>query len=84
MSKENLVKESSTHTSIKLCVKNGSLKALNSRNTSCVNTNLTTISCVTLFRNLIMPRHSLRVVGHSNPRGCNFNHLINASAPREM
>ena len=56
MLKENLMKESSTHTSIKLCVRiiqNGSLKALNSKNTSCVNTNLTTISHVaqcTLFR----------------------------------
>ena len=41
------MRESSTHTSIKLCVRitiqNGSLKALNSKNTSCVNTNLTTI-----------------------------------------
>ena len=48
-----------TYTSIKLCVRitiqNGSLKALNSKNTSCVNTNHTTISDVaqcTLFRKL--------------------------------
>ena len=41
------MRESSTHTSIKLCVRiNGSLKALN-KNTSCVNANLTTISHVT-------------------------------------
>ena len=44
------MRESSTHTSIKLCmritIQNGSLKALNSKNTSCVNTNLTTISHV--------------------------------------
>ena len=69
MLKENLMKESSTHTSIKLCVRiiqNGSLKALNSKNTSCVNTNLATISHVaqcTLFNNNkgcteVMPRHS--------------------------
>ena len=42
------MRESSTHTSIKLCVRitiqNGSSKALNSKNT--VNTNLTTISHV--------------------------------------
>ena len=52
MMKENLrmMRESSTHTSIKLCVRisiqNGSLKALNSKNTSFVNTNRTTISHV--------------------------------------
>ena len=50
MVKENLrtktlrlpMRESNTHTSIKLCVRitiqNGSSKALNSKNTSCVNT----------------------------------------------
>ena len=72
MLKENLIKESSTHTSIKLCVRiiqNGNLKALNSKNTSCVNTNLTIISHVaqcTLFRKFnnskgcteVVPRHS--------------------------
>ena len=45
MLKENLMKESSTHTSIKPCVRiiqNGSLKALSSKNTSC--DNLTTLS----------------------------------------
>ena len=44
------MRESSTHASIKLCVRitiqNSSLKALNSKNTNCVNTNLTTISHV--------------------------------------
>ena len=38
MLKENLMKESSTHTSIKLCmriIQNGSLKALNSKNKLC-------------------------------------------------
>ena len=70
MLKENLMKESSTHNSIKLCmriIQNGSLKVLNSKNTSCVNTNLTTISHVaqcTLFRKFnnncteVVPRHS--------------------------
>ena len=71
MLKKNLMKESRTHTSIKLCVRiiqNSSLKALN-KNTSCVNTNFTTISHVaqcTLFRKFnnnkgcteVVPRHS--------------------------
>ena len=51
------MRESSTHTSIKLCVRiTGSLKALNSKNTSCVNTNLTTcishVAQCTLFGTL--------------------------------
>ena len=70
--KENLMKESQTYFNQAICVRiiqNGSLKALNSKNTSCVNTNLTTISHVaqcTLFRKFnnnkgcteVVPRHS--------------------------
>ena len=67
------MRESSTHTSIKLCVRitiqNGSSKALSNKNTNCVNTNLTTISHVVqcaLFRKFnndkgcieVVPRHS--------------------------
>ena len=49
MLKENLMKHI-----LQAMRENGSLKALNSKNTSCVNTNLTTISHVaqcTLFNN---------------------------------
>ena len=65
------MRESNTHTSIKLCVgitiQNGSLKALNSKNTSCVDIDYTTISHVAqcaLFRMfnkkdcIEVPRHS--------------------------
>ena len=41
------MRESSTDTSImRITIQNGILKALNSKNTSCINTKLTTISHV--------------------------------------
>ena len=70
MLKEDPMKESSTQTSIKLCVRiipNGSLKALNSKNTSCVNTYQPYhVAQCTLFRKFnnnkncteVVPRHS--------------------------